>query len=138
MPPPTARRRLMRYSSMSSYRRGAVRREVMGGLGISRRIVSFNHGGRPTNNRATMDDASLPDEQAARRELAACYRLFDHLGWTEAIFNHITLRVPSADGTPHYLINPFGLHYTEVTAANLVKIDADGNDIDRSGRQVTR
>jgi ribulose-5-phosphate 4-epimerase/fuculose-1-phosphate aldolase len=107
-------------------------------VGISRRIVSFNHGGRPPNNPATMEDAPLLDEATARRELAACYRLFDHLGWTEAIFNHITLRVPSADGTPHYLINPFGLHYSEVTAANLVKIDAEGNDIDRTGRTVNR
>jgi ribulose-5-phosphate 4-epimerase/fuculose-1-phosphate aldolase len=85
-----------------------------------------------------MDDAPLLDEAAARRELAAGYRLFDHLGWTEAIFNHITLRVPSKDGTPHYLINPFGLHYSEVTAANLVKIDVEGNDIDRTGRTVNR
>jgi ribulose-5-phosphate 4-epimerase/fuculose-1-phosphate aldolase len=85
-----------------------------------------------------MDDAPLLAEAAARRELAACYRLFDHLGWTEAIFNHLTLRVPSPDGTPHYLINPFGLHYAEVSAASLVKIDADGNDIDGGGRQVNR
>jgi ribulose-5-phosphate 4-epimerase/fuculose-1-phosphate aldolase len=78
----------------------------------------------------------LIDEAAARRELAACYRLFDALGWTEAIFNHITLRVPSPAGTAHYLINPFGLHYCEVSAANLVKIDVEGNDIDASGRKV--
>jgi ribulose-5-phosphate 4-epimerase/fuculose-1-phosphate aldolase len=85
-----------------------------------------------------MDHAPLLDEPAARRELAACYRLFDWLGWTEAIFNHITLRVPSKDGTPHYLINPFGLHYSEVSASNLVKIDAEGNDIDGTGRGVNR
>ena len=77
-------------------------------------------------------------EASARRELAACYRLFDHLGWTEAIFNHITLRVPSPAGTAHYLINPFGLHYCEVSAGNLVKIDIEGQDIDASGRQVNR
>ena len=68
----------------------------------------------------------MTDETDARRELAACYRLFDHLGWTEAIFNHITLRVGGADGPARYLINPFGLHYAEVTAANLVCIDIDG------------
>ncbi|KQT08131.1 class II aldolase/adducin family protein [Ramlibacter sp. Leaf400] len=83
-------------------------------------------------------DHDLPTEADARRELAACYRLFDHLGWTEAIFNHITLRVPSPAGTAHYLINPFGLHYSEVSAANLVKIDIEGNDIGASGRQVNR
>ncbi|MCY7319650.1 MAG: class II aldolase/adducin family protein [Ramlibacter sp.] len=80
----------------------------------------------------------LHDESAARRELAACYRLFDHLGWSEAIFNHITLRVPSPPGTAHYLINPFGRHYCEVSASNLVKIDIEGNDIDGTGREVNR
>jgi ribulose-5-phosphate 4-epimerase/fuculose-1-phosphate aldolase len=77
-------------------------------------------------------------EAAARRELAACYRLFDFLGWTETIFNHITLRVPSASGQPHYLINPYGLHYAEVTAANLVKIDVQGEDVEQCGRPVNR
>ena len=80
-----------------------------------------------------------PEEARARRELAACYRLFDHLGWAEMIFNHITLRVGSgAQGNPHYLINPFGLHYSEVTAANLVKIDVHGRDVADSGHLVNR
>lgn len=87
----------------------------------------------------SMTDTALPSEAAARRELAACYRLFDCLGWTEMIFNHITLRVESGPGgPPHYLINPFGLHYSEVTADNLVKIDVDGKDIADSGRLVNR
>jgi ribulose-5-phosphate 4-epimerase/fuculose-1-phosphate aldolase len=65
-----------------------------------------------------------PQEWALRVELAACYRVFDHLGLTEMIFNHITMRVPGPEH--HFLINPFGLHYSEVTASNLVKIDLDG------------
>lgn len=65
------------------------------------------------------------DELSARRELSACYRLFEFLGWTEAIFNHITLRLPGP-GPARYLINRFGLHYAEVTAANLVAVDVDG------------
>jgi ribulose-5-phosphate 4-epimerase/fuculose-1-phosphate aldolase len=65
-------------------------------------------------------------EWALRLELAACYRLFDWLGWAESIYNHITVRV-SGDA---FLINPYGLHYAEVTAANLVKIDADGRVMD--------
>ncbi len=64
-------------------------------------------------------------EWAARVELAATYRIFDFLGWTELIYNHISLRVPGPQR--HFLINPFGLHYSEVTASNLVKIDLDGN-----------
>lgn len=68
-----------------------------------------------------------PEEWHLRLELAACYRLFDFLGWTEMIFNHLTVRVPGGeDENPHYLINPFGLHYQEVTARNLVKIDRLG------------
>jgi ribulose-5-phosphate 4-epimerase/fuculose-1-phosphate aldolase len=66
-------------------------------------------------------------EWQARVQLAACYRMFAHLGWAELIYNHISLRVPGPDA--HFLINPFGLHYTEVTASNLVKVDVDGNII---------
>jgi ribulose-5-phosphate 4-epimerase/fuculose-1-phosphate aldolase len=67
------------------------------------------------------------DEWAHRVQLALCYRLFDHLGWAELIFNHITLRTTAgADGQHRYLINPFGLHYTEVTAHNLIAIDVHG------------
>jgi ribulose-5-phosphate 4-epimerase/fuculose-1-phosphate aldolase len=66
-------------------------------------------------------------ERTARVRLAACYRVFDHLGWTESIFNHITLRVPGPETI--FLINPFGLHYSEVTASNLVAVDIDGNPV---------
>ena len=67
-------------------------------------------------------------EWRIRQELAACYRVFDHLGWIELIYNHITVRVPGAPD--HFLINPFGLMYSEITASNLVKVDIDGNPID--------
>jgi ribulose-5-phosphate 4-epimerase/fuculose-1-phosphate aldolase len=70
-------------------------------------------------------------EWAARLQLAACYRIVAHLGWTELIYNHITLRLPAPDGQPaRFLINPFGLHYTEVTASNLVCIDLDGRIVE--------
>jgi ribulose-5-phosphate 4-epimerase/fuculose-1-phosphate aldolase len=69
-------------------------------------------------------------EGQARVELAACYRIFAQLGWTELIYNHITLRLPGPE--KHFLINPFGLHYSEVCASNLVKIDLDGNIIGAS------
>jgi ribulose-5-phosphate 4-epimerase/fuculose-1-phosphate aldolase len=70
-----------------------------------------------------------PDEWKARLELAACYRVFDLLGWTEMIYNHITVRLPAtvAGSERQFLINPFGLHYSEVTASNLLKIDVLGN-----------
>jgi ribulose-5-phosphate 4-epimerase/fuculose-1-phosphate aldolase len=84
--------------------------------------------------RATGAAAYGPDEWALRVELAACYRVFDYLGWTEMIFNHITMRVPGPDH--HFLINPFGLHYSEVTASNLVKIDLDGKIVGHSDYPV--
>lgn len=76
-----------------------------------------------------------PQEIRLRNELAACYRIFDHLGWTELIYNHITVRVPSeaSGGELQFLINPFGLHYDEVTASNLVKIDARGRVVEDCG-----
>jgi len=66
-------------------------------------------------------------ERKARIELAAAYRIVDMFGWVELIFNHITLRVPGPQ--KHFLINPFGLHYREVKASNLVLIDIDGNPV---------
>lgn len=79
-----------------------------------------------------------PDEWQARLQLAACYRVFAHLGWTEMIYNHITLRLPAgvSGGEKHFLINPFGLHYSEVTASNLVKIDLQGKVLDGSKHPV--
>ena len=64
-------------------------------------------------------------EWQARVQLAAMYRIFAYLEWDESIYNHISLRVPGEPG--HFLINPFGLHYSEVCASNLVKIDIEGN-----------
>jgi ribulose-5-phosphate 4-epimerase/fuculose-1-phosphate aldolase len=70
----------------------------------------------------------IPDaEREARLTLAACYRIFAHLGWAELIYNHITLRLPGPER--HFLINPFGLAYSEVCASNLVKIDLAGKII---------
>ncbi len=74
------------------------------------------------------------EEWATRVDLAACYRIFDHLGWTELIYNHITVKVPGPGA--HFLINPFGLMYREVTASNLVKIDLDGNIVGDSAWPV--
>lgn len=73
-----------------------------------------------------------PDEWQARVQLAAAYRIFDMLGWTEMIYNHITVRLLASvsGGEKQFLINPFGLHYSEVTASNLLKIDVHGNKLD--------
>lgn len=75
-----------------------------------------------------------PEELTLRNELAACYRIFDWLGWTELIYNHITIRLPESvtGGETQFLINPFGLHFNEVTANNLVKIDLQGRVVGNS------
>jgi len=67
-------------------------------------------------------------EKDLRIQLAACYRVFDYMGWSELIYNHITVKVPGDEG--HFLINPYGLHYKEVTASNLVKVDIHGNVVE--------
>ena len=76
----------------------------------------------------------MTDERSLREDLAALYRIFDHLGWGELIFNHITVKLPGDDG--HFLINPYGLLYSEVTASNLVKVDINGNIIEPTDHPV--
>lgn len=66
------------------------------------------------------------EEQKARIELAACYRLFGYFGWNEDVINHLTVSVKEPDGSKSFLINPFGLRYDEITASSLLKIDSHG------------
>jgi len=64
------------------------------------------------------------DEWQTRVDLAAAYRLVALFKWDDLVFTHITARIP---GTEHYLINPYGLMFEEITASSLVKIDLQGN-----------
>ncbi len=73
------------------------------------------------NTNADISDA----ERQVRIDLAACYRLHALQGWTDLIYTHISARVPGTQD--HFLLNPFGLLFEEVTASNLVKIDSQGN-----------
>ncbi|HTZ80055.1 MAG TPA: class II aldolase/adducin family protein [Stellaceae bacterium] len=66
-----------------------------------------------------------PTEWELRQQLAAAYRIVAYFGWDYLIYGHLSVRVPGPER--HFLINPFGLMYEEVTASNLVKIDLDGN-----------
>lgn len=75
-----------------------------------------------------------PEEWQLRLQLAAAYRIFDHLGWCELIYGHISLRLPGPQH--HFLINPYGLRYDEMTASSLVKIDLDGNLVEPSDYPV--
>mgnify|MGYP001201245808 CR=1 FL=1 len=72
-------------------------------------------------------------ERELRVQLAGLYRIFHHLGWAELIYNHISARVP---GTEHFLINPYGLFYDEVTASNLVKVDLHGEVIGQGAHGI--
>ena len=73
-------------------------------------------------------------EQELRIQLAASYRLVEQLGWSFLIFGHLTARVPGPE--KHFLINPYGLMYDEVTASNLVKIDLEGNIVESTEWEV--
>jgi ribulose-5-phosphate 4-epimerase/fuculose-1-phosphate aldolase len=79
--------------------------------------------------RSRRDDVS-PGEWQTRVDLAAAYRLAVVYGMTDMIANHISAAVPGEPG--HFLINAYGLLYNEITASNLIKIDLDGNIVDRS------
>jgi ribulose-5-phosphate 4-epimerase/fuculose-1-phosphate aldolase len=73
-------------------------------------------------------------EWRARLDLAACYRLVDLFGWSDLINTRITARVPGQQD--HFLINPYGLLFDEVTASSLVKIDAEGNKVEPCDSEV--
>jgi ribulose-5-phosphate 4-epimerase/fuculose-1-phosphate aldolase len=66
-------------------------------------------------------------EWQLRVDLAACYRLVAHFGWDDLIFTHLTARVPGPEH--HFLINPYGMMFDEITASSLVKIDLEGRKL---------
>jgi len=70
-----------------------------------------------TDVRSKVDDV----EWQLRVDLAACYRLVAHFGWDDLIFTHISARLPGPDH--HFLINPYGMTFDEITASSLIKID---------------
>jgi ribulose-5-phosphate 4-epimerase/fuculose-1-phosphate aldolase len=75
-------------------------------------------------------------ERDLRIQLAAAYRVADFLGWSELIYTHISVRIPGPEH--HFLINPYGLRFDEVTASNLVRIDVDGNAVGTQPRQANK
>ena len=73
-------------------------------------------------------------EWQLRVDLAACYRLVALYGWDDLIFTHISARLPGPEH--HFLINPYGMMFEEVTASSLVKIDLDGNKLLESRYEI--
>ena len=72
-------------------------------------------------------DQAGAEDWAMRVDLAACYRMVAHHGWDDLVFTHISARVPG--GGDHFLINPYGLLFEEVTASSLVKVDLAGEKV---------
>ena len=70
------------------------------------------------------------DEWQMRVDLAACYRLIAMHGWDDLVFTHVSARVPGPD--EHFLINPYGMLFEEITASSLVKVDLTGNKVSDS------
>ncbi len=68
-----------------------------------------------------------PEEWALRVDLAACYRLVALYGWSDLVFTHISARLPGTEH--HFLINPYGLMFDEITASSLVKVDLQCNKL---------
>jgi ribulose-5-phosphate 4-epimerase/fuculose-1-phosphate aldolase len=73
-------------------------------------------------------------EWQRRVDLAACYRLVAMFGWDDLIFTHISARVPGPEH--HFLINPYGLMFSEITASSLVKVDLHGNKVLESPHDI--
>lgn len=72
-------------------------------------------------------DRVTPEEWEQRVTLAAAYRLVAHFRWDDLIFTHLSARVPGRDH--HFLINPYGMTFDEITASSLVKVDLGGSKV---------
>jgi len=77
--------------------------------------------------KVSVKDSVSQEEWKVRQDLAACYNLVAHYGWDDLIFTHISARVPGPEH--HFLINPYGMMFDEVSASSLVKVDLDGNKV---------
>jgi ribulose-5-phosphate 4-epimerase/fuculose-1-phosphate aldolase len=80
--------------------------------------------------RSTVSEA----EWQVRQDLAACYRLVALYGWDDLIFTHISARVPGPEH--HFLINPYGWMFSEVTASSLVKVDLEGRKVGDTPHEI--
>jgi len=79
-------------------------------------------------------DLVSSEEWQARLNLAAAYRLVADYGWDDLVFTHISARVPGPEH--HFLINPYGMMFEEITASSLVKVDLEGNIVMKSDYSI--
>ena len=82
----------------------------------------------------SLKDAVSAEEWQLRCDLAACYRLVALYGWSDLVFTHITAKLPVgvSNNAHHFLINPYGLMFDEITASSLIKVDGQCNKISDS------
>ena len=78
----------------------------------------------------SLQDQVSPEEWQLRLDLAAAYRLVALHGWSDLVFTHISARIPGPEH--HFLINPYGMMFDEITASSLVKVDQDCNKLSDS------
>jgi ribulose-5-phosphate 4-epimerase/fuculose-1-phosphate aldolase len=81
-------------------------------------------------NTPSLKDKVSTEEWQLRVDLAACYRLVALYGWSDLIFTHISVRIPGPEH--HFLINPYGLMFDEITASSLIKVDQQCNKLSDS------
>jgi len=91
--------------------------------------------GLAMNDEALRVESKVSSEEWQQRiDLAACYRLVAMYGWDDLIFTHISARVPGPEH--HFLINPYGMTFGEITASSLVKVDLDGAKVLDSPHEI--
>src|SRR5215217_4070433 len=83
---------------------------------------------------ASVREMVSAEEWQARVDLAAAYRLVAHFGWDDLVFTHISARVPGPEH--HFLINPYGMMFDEITASSLVKVDLAGRIVMETPYQI--
>src|SRR5580658_3386933 len=88
----------------------------------------------PASTNSTVRDQVSPEEWRQRVTLAAAYRLVAHFHWDDLIFTHLSARVPGPDH--HFLINPYGMMFDEITASSLIKVDLAGNKVMESPYEI--
>lgn len=85
---------------------------------------------------ASLEGKVSAEEWQLRCDLAACYRLVAMYGWTDLVFTHISARLPGEGH--HFLINPYGMLFEEITASSLIAVDQDGNQLSESPFKVNK
>src|SRR3954470_6279145 len=87
-----------------------------------------------THSVRSLEGEVSAEEWKQRVDLAALYRIVAMYGWDDLIFTHISARVPGPEH--HFLINPYGMMFEEITASSLVKVDLSGNKVSDSPYEV--